>query len=405
MKDIITTYEHSILTIGKDFSEKHLSALEKFLGGNDNFPYYSLIHRGIKFKQYVGILKVGDLTIEVLPKLDDVVAEETEWRKRLTYMLSKVLQLQSSITSSVFQNTTQSKILDIFLLKYLNEVELLLHKGLIKSYHRKTDNKNSIRGKLLVSQNITKNIIHQEKFVVNFTTYDYNNVLNSVLRQALEVVLKITLNSTIKGKTKNLLLTFPEVKPISNIVNSIQRIVYDRKNEDYKTAIELAKLILSNYTPDLQFGRNDVFALMFDMNKLWEEFVSKTLSSMLPDATVLAQKNNYYFVLNGKTSKKIRPDIIIKTKDDIFVLDTKWKKEKVDFPADADLKQMYHYLKFYKAKKSALLYPSKDVKVDNGNFLCEKGINDGICNLIFLPCPQRDVVDTVWKDTITDFLN
>lgn len=47
----------------------------------------------------------------------------------------------------------------------------------------------------------------------------------------------------------------------------------------------------------------------------------------------------------------------MKTKDQTFVIDTKWKIIEVNNPSDNDLKQMFVYNLHWKAEKTLLLYP------------------------------------------------
>ena len=69
----ITLFEHQSLVLdeSKGFSQKHLDALENYHDQllNAKRPlFYDLIHNGVKFSSYVGILQVGNCYIEVLPK-------------------------------------------------------------------------------------------------------------------------------------------------------------------------------------------------------------------------------------------------------------------------------------------------------------------------------------------------
>ena len=69
-KTSITVYEHDRLTTDNaSFNHKHLNALLK-LNEYHNFDYFDPIPNGVKFKQYVGIIQVDGLSIEILPKAD-----------------------------------------------------------------------------------------------------------------------------------------------------------------------------------------------------------------------------------------------------------------------------------------------------------------------------------------------
>jgi 5-methylcytosine-specific restriction enzyme subunit McrC len=50
--------------------------------GSAGVPYFDLIHKGIKFKEFVGVIQVGQLVIEVLPKADNNTnaGDERKWR-------------------------------------------------------------------------------------------------------------------------------------------------------------------------------------------------------------------------------------------------------------------------------------------------------------------------------------
>ena len=184
----ITVYEYSSL-YKKDLGDKVYNALVNLFGDdkNDKFPYYSLIKDGIRFKQYVGVLCVGDQIIEVLPKADKSKNDDNSdnWRDCLVHMLRRVYKLDVKSPSKAPQKLTSSAILDIFIYQFLNEVDTLLNRGLVKCYHREEKNLFALKGKLLWNQHLSKNVIPKERFYVNYTSYDYEHILNRFLRQAL----------------------------------------------------------------------------------------------------------------------------------------------------------------------------------------------------------------------------
>ena len=68
---------------------------------------------------------------------------------------------------------------------------------------------------------------------------------------------------------------------VSRLEVDFERIKYDRKSERYRKIIEICRIILFNYHPSLTAGRNNVLAIMFDMNVLWEKFVFKSIKQGL----------------------------------------------------------------------------------------------------------------------------
>lgn len=421
----IYKFEHEFLAVEEDgFSEHHFQLLAKYLEKQKKSYLFETSYRknkiGIKFNSYVGVITVKDLTIYVLPKADKDAKEETEsekkskneqlWQDRLTFMLSQVYKLKVQTTSPANLQWRPNVLLNIFLKKFLDEVAVLLNRGLIKTYRKTDGNRTALKGKLLFNKQIAYNCVHQERFFVRYTTYDYNHILNRIIRQALLAICDITNSSDIKGRATSTLFNFPELDEIAVTPELFSRLIFDRKSEDYRNVIKLAEMILLNYSPDLHHGSNHVWTLMFDMNKLWEEFVFVTLRRKLTDCKVWAQKPKVLWE-SDNNSKHVKADIVVQKEKETFVLDTKWKMPRYDgkiVPSDADLHQMYVYLDVYKnegikAKKVALLYPGKEEDV-YGHFKED----NASCDMIFLPgkdysAEKDDKKEFIsWQDKMVD---
>lgn len=390
----ISVFEHEAIKVGEHgFSESHLQALERFIGNNDEttFPYYSLIHNGVKFRQYVGVLCVDNITIEVLPKTDRDNCGKDYWRDKLIFMLSKVYRLDVKTPSTVNQKTvSDSPVLDVFIKCFLDEVDKLVNCGLVKCYHKDEDNQKVLRGKLLINKQIQSNFVHKERFFVRYTTYDYEHVVNRIIRQTLGVVIRTSHNTYLRYRATSILFNFPEVKDIVVTQELFENLYFDRKTDDYKTAIRIAQLLLLHYAPAHVGGSDNYLALMFDMNKLWEEFIYCTLGKKLSDYEVSSQVvKRYWHFDETNVYKTIRPDIVItKGKTVVAVLDTKWKcLDKT--PSDGDLHQMFVYSQMFKTRKVALLYPSYN---ENSLRLPAHFMNnsDSNCDMLFLGLSQNN---------------
>jgi 5-methylcytosine-specific restriction enzyme subunit McrC len=136
--------------------------------------------------------------------------------------------------------------------------------------------------------------------------------------------------------------------------------------------LQIAKMIILNYSPDIRSGQENMLTLLFDMNKLWEEYVYRMLLRNKEDNLTVSFQNKQVF-WEGRT---IRPDLVlIKTnensEEETYIIDTKWKVLDAisPKPSDNDLKQMYAYNLYWDAKRSMLLYPnSKRTKEEFGNY-------------------------------------
>ena len=85
--------------------------------------------------------------------------------------------------------------------------------------------------------------------------------------------MSLGLSADINNRFLFLLEFFPECKSVKVSEKLFQRLVYSRKTERYRQAIELARIILLNYHPDLKGGSYNILAIMLDMNHLWESYI------------------------------------------------------------------------------------------------------------------------------------
>ncbi|PKP11878.1 MAG: restriction endonuclease [Bacteroidetes bacterium HGW-Bacteroidetes-3] len=334
------------------FRKHHFDTMVKFNELHQN-KYFTIIHKGIRFGSYVGVIQIGGLTIEILPKADNNEnADKNLWQNVLLNMLKVCKYIQVESISETQLKKRYHSILDVYFELYLNEIERLVKKGLIKKYRKNQSNQNALKGKLLFAQNIQQNLIHKERFYCEHQVYDKNHLLHQILYKGL-LVLKTFVNDSLKDKLNRLLFEFQDFENINIQKKHFEKIIIDRKNHDYQKAIDIAKIIILNYSPSLNYGNENLLTLLFDMNALWEEYIFRILQKHKTDETEVSFQNSDKFWEN----KRIRPDIVLKMNNETFVIDTKWKIVEANNPSDDDLKQMFVYNLHWKAEKTLLLYP------------------------------------------------
>ncbi len=377
---LIRVYEYEGLSLLNRPDLK--KALDSFYG-DKGVPYYDLTRSGVRFKNYVGVIQVGRFTIEILPKIDRQNHGKDDWQRVLITMLRQSGLLKTDVPSSSNLKLKSNSILQLYINLYLLECESLIYKGLIKKYRKIEGNRTALRGALVMSKHLSKNIVHKERFYVADTIYSADHVFNQILIKGLQLVKSISSSSSVISKVESLLLNFPEVGNIIPSDKLFDTLVYNRKSQPYKKAMDIAKLLLLNYHPDIVKGRENVLALMFDMNKLWESWVLKQMQQYLGKEFIIGgqQSKGFWFPENGRT-KSLIPDIVVENRatKEITIVDTKWKLPKDDRPSDEDLKQMFTYNKRFRSSTSILLYPGKREGY-SGSFFHE---DHGNCRVSFL---------------------
>lgn len=374
-KNHITVFEHQVLRLnhemdGVKFDAEKLKAMQTYFG-EKGVPYFSLIHNGIQFTEYVGVIQVGNLVIEVLPKADKQETNTAKWQHILFGMLRSVGLFNIHAPSSSSLQLKSNSILDLYFELFIREIEYLLHNGLVKQYRKKEGNVTALKGNLQFGKHIQQNLTHQERFFVRHTTYDVNHKFHFILYKTICLLKQINTNVNLHSRIGSLLLHFPEMPDIKVSDATFDKLVFTRKNQSYRKAIEIARLLLLNYHPDVMKGRNHVLALMFDMNNLWEQFVYVSLRKFGKDyQSVVSQSHKYFWKPDNGNRCGMRADIVMRTSDGrSIVLDTKWKNLNGYNPGPDDLRQMYVYHKYYYAEQVALVYPGTDTSHRSGTFL------------------------------------
>lgn len=340
----------------EEFKQAHLDALLKLNEYHDG-QYFEPIAKGIKFNQYVGVIQVDGLSIEIHPKADKS-AEDYQWKGVLLKMLKECGHLKASSSGGAHVKRQNLNLLEVYFELFLAEVNTLLRRGLIKQYRKETSNVKALKGKLEFAGNIRKNLVHKERFYTTHQVYDRNHLLHQILAEAIEIIEQFTRGTRLYDTCKRTQLDFPKVDSVRITKKHLDTYQLNRKSAPYAYAFELARLIILNYSPDISAGKERMLSLLFDMNQLWEEYVliqlRRYISKHQTDYEVQGQDRKPFW-----SSNYLQPDIVIKQKSTSkqFVIDTKWKLPGTSSASVQDLRQMYAYSRFWKAEKAMLLYP------------------------------------------------
>jgi 5-methylcytosine-specific restriction enzyme subunit McrC len=349
----ITVFEHQkLLVTHPDFDENQMKALLKlneFHGGK----YLDGLYNGVKFKHYVGLIQVDGLTIEILPKIDE--SENPAWRDVLIQMLKRTGRLKARTLGAANVRRQNLNLLEIYFEYFLSEVEHLQRIGLIKKYRKETNNVHSLKGKLEMTGHVEKNLIHKERFYTTHQVYDKNHSLHQILKVALDIVKQFTSGSRLSDHCNRVLFDFPIVDKIRVNEQLLNRITLNRTSSSYSYALDLARLIILNYSPDIAQGGTRMLSLLFNMNTLWEDYVLAELRRVSDSysVNVIGKEERNFWGANS-----LEPDIVLMKSKRYSIIDTKWKRPG-NSPSPEDIRQMYAYARFWNAERVMLLYPGE----------------------------------------------
>lgn len=192
----------------------------------------------------------------------------------------------------------------------------MVKRGLKSSYVVREDNLNVFKGKLLVKDNLRRNVAHREKFFVAYDEYGLDRPEHRLIKAALWRLKRVK-------SARRLLGAFESVATSTNCAKDFAALSIDKTNRDYKAVMNWTRLFLAEKSFTPFDGRVKALALLFDMNRLFEAYVAAHARKVFADK---------------------------------FTLDTKWE----DAPTSADMYQMFAYAKRYGARKIYLLLPATE---------------------------------------------
>ena len=363
-----------------DTGEKFFKELEEFAQNNPSFISYSKSGK-LKPQQYVGVIQTKSGMLEIYPKIAEVDKEES---KIIFLKMLKTLK-DHPFKDIHFSDLDIKKmpLLEIFIGMFLSEVGKIIKKGIKNDYILKRENQTFLKGKLLVSEHIRKNYIHKEKFYVEYDEYLPDIKVNRIIKSALIKLLKLSKNFKNQRLIREYLFVFDDVK---ECIDLSSRYILNRQINHYKTALLWAEVFLKNNTFISYSGKNKAFALLFDMNRLFESFVGEFFKRRCKNTKL---QNKKFKLFENEEKFALIPDIVI---NENIIFDTKWKiiNEKGDI-SQADLYQMYVYLTKYKAKRGYLIYPfTKNTKLYKFKTkICEK---NAMIKIIYFDLKKEKII-------------
>ena len=368
------------LSCGFDWTEQEQQAiayLERVIGDR---PLETVIHNGkreLKARQHVGVFRLGQRTVQVLPKMyrsTDPQTQNQESVRNLLYMLEYTDQLsvkQYSLASLLQEDLDWFEILTrLFAINLLEEWQ----RGAFRNYQSISDTLPVLKGKW----NLTEQFRRPERkhlFTVTFDEFTADNYLNRVLRYVVERLWQLTRNFHNRQILHELQQWMEEVTLLPKMsAEDLRLIPSTRLNQRFEPLLNLARLFLENESLQLSSGNFQTFAFALDMNKLFEEFVisfidrhrREILPTQLQGCELLPQSFGavHYLAKNSNHHQvfQLKPDLVIR-QNRIFplIIDTKYKRLKEGDRklgvSQADFYQMYAYAQRYKCPNVLLIYP------------------------------------------------
>ena len=368
---MITVLEHERLVPTKakeKVGEKHgraiyidyedFDSLRKFVQKDGNYRFLDVSKGGreLKVRQYVGVLETPKGTVvEILPKVSGDVKTN---RNVLLKMIRRLRQTPFSHFVDTNVHTDRMHLLEVFISLFLDELSDLVRKGVVPGYKRVYRNERYLKGKLQEKEQIRRNALHKERFFVEYDEFSPDIPENRVIRRTLDFLQRRTVSFRNKKLLREYRFVFDEVKPHERPEEVFKRLRLTRRTQHYRKTMQWCEMFLRQYYATTSCGSEPVVSIMFDMNKVFEDYVAYRMKRDFPGLKIDSQHSSQHLVIAPKNLFRMRPDLLI---GDEVLADIKWKnldERKGRYGlSQADLYQMYAYGKKYGRRELYLIYP------------------------------------------------
>ena len=335
-----------------------LDLLEKYLEKNKLSSALKVTATGIKATSYVGVIKFRNIQIEILPKLISENSESEVILNNLLYMLSYTKKLDIKTSDSAKLSKTDNPFLEVLIREFANSLFNCLKRLTPKNYIRKEDNLNFLKGKILFTENIKYNCVNKAKFYCEFDEFSEDCILNHLFYYVAMCLYTISKNSKNKQLLKMITDYFCDIKLIKFDSYKCEKIKLTRQQKLFEKPFKLAKMFVEHSSVDLSKNKFENITLLWDINKLFEEFIYQVIRHKIPEAEASAQTGRK---LLDEKNRLTKADIIIKRGKSKIIIDTKYKKlESFDSVSSGDLYQVGMYCHLHDENnntEAVLLYP------------------------------------------------
>lgn len=348
-------------------ADRLLSAARGFTsGGSEGERILIDGGRRLRAQQMVGILVTDGVTLEVLPKID---ADAATVRRSLVHMLAEVYALNVDVGAVSALGWQSETILELLIRLFCDKLFAVLRRGLPRAYLAQSEDLSALRGRLNVLRQFTTLAASPQRLACRFEELSFDTALNRIMKAAVLQLARVARAPENRRKLTELAFAYADVAEVPPSALPWNLVVLDRTNARWRELLGFARLLLGNRFQTTSSGENQGFALLFEMNTLFEEFVGRAIARAFPasDVAITLQGPRRHALVDPTGDHRLfatRPDIVMsRNGSPTLVLDTKWKRltgaieDGRHGVGQPDIYQMMAYAHVYMCDQLMLIYP------------------------------------------------
>lgn len=344
------------------------------LAGRGGTHVLSHGRNALRAAQVVGIIAARDCALEILPKIDftdtgDDTADVGRTRRQLVHMLAVALDIEIDVGAITALDWQKENLLEILIRVFGRKLADAIRQGMPRRYIAVDDDLPVLRGKLNATRQFTRLAATPNVVACRFDELTPDFAINQLMKAVLKKLLGIARSQTNQRLLNELAFAYADIADVDPTVIPRQQLTTDRINALWRELVNLALLLLGDHFQKTSQGDGQGFALLFEMNLLFEEYISRLIKRAMNGTgfTVSSQGGRRYCLIDPESAEELfitRPDILIRDGPSIaLIIDTKWKRlassidDKKQGVSQGDIYQMMAYGQIYGCAHLMLLYP------------------------------------------------
>ncbi|MFD3805843.1 McrC family protein [Streptomyces sp. NPDC058619] len=224
------------------------------------------------------------------------------------------------------------------------QIDRSLRQGLLQGYRTTEESSLVVRGRLREAEQIRRRFGAMLPVEVTYDEFTTDIAENRILRAAVERLLRLP--GVPREVRRRLLHQRARLVDVTPLVRGQPRPAWHptRLNARYHQALHLSGIVLDGASAEHTVGAVRIDGFLFDMNKLFEDFVTVALREALRGTTLTGRLQDSHH-LDEAAAIRMRPDFVLygPGTSPLAVADAKYKAQKRDGYPDTDLYQMLAY--------------------------------------------------------------
>ncbi len=220
----------------------------------------------------IGAISLPELAVEIRPKIQI---------DRVLFLLSYGLDPRAWKTMN-FDFAERSTLLEAVVSAFLRQVRHAFRRGVLQGYRSEEEALQGVRGRIRLDDQLRRRFGLAPPVEVRYDEFTEDIEPNRLIRAAADRLERLRLRSEeSRASLRWIRNALERVSPSEYHPAHIPEIAWNRLNEHYRWAVELARLILRGTMFDLRHGGIRASALLIDMNEVFETFVATALREAL----------------------------------------------------------------------------------------------------------------------------